>query len=1163
MKHSRLLGTGVWLLVAGLGACVPLPAADELAGDVAAYSCTDPDRDPKMTTQCHAGCSQRREQGCPCRDEGAATSCFITGEALPDDKLMCTEGTRVCRAGLWSGCENTHDYVVAKQTDQQAIIAPTGGDTTCNKCDVLCFRAIDSLKFADGNAGGTVTFAPGGGITIQTVAGSGSGSGTNSCLALEECCYGLIDPLLATCRATAAAGVMSTCTSELDAYCRARVISGPMQGCTPGTGIDTDCDGIPNPVDAANGYPQPDTKTQAIFHELGPGKSATDTLTIEYKINSADIYILFDTTGTMADARKNLSDLLTTTNVVHCAQLAQCCRGDSACQSVVAAGNATDCYNGQVTYCAGHVDCADNNNDGLPDNDLATKGVLGGINCLIADAHFGLGGFRDIPVYDDSISDCAYEGCRYGDRDEQLFRHMVDITSSQAAISTALGSLSMNYNWDAPEGANLALYSLATGRGHYFGIDRPAVPDRTDRAGCPADTFGYPCFRKKAVPVVLLFTDAPQHNGPSSSAWATDSQECAGRGPGCPYSALANDKTYTSKYGADSATDRMAHYVPISAENSSTAYPLGDVRGKYYSVVGDTTHMKNDYVGSKITCTDAATDAAPDAVIKFEVSASSATPNVNINFHLTKDDAYPDPGGVDPSYYGEWTTWLPGPDDPTPATDFSTVLAVFKGTPETTAAIDCRSDKQPAVLDGTNWHKSPVDMTLSLGAGTYYAVIKGISPAGSGHFQLQIGEASTAVTTEYTTPLWAETSAALQTAKVRVIPVLATGPYPDFVSTAEKQAETLASSTGAMRSDGTTLWYSLQENAASKTGQAVVESIADLSKNLAMSVTLTAADGPDSASAFQMNVTPKNTVNCKFPHPLVDSDGACSKTSPGIECNTQYDCRPGAVPRFEVTFTNPLAPNSVAPNTRAGSFGGYLFKLQLKQDKQYLLAEIPVFLIPNQVTAPPPPYRDTGVYEQRVDAKSCLAPPVDAGTTVDLPNNLPTWGDLYFEADVPNGTSIDFQLCTSDNEDSLEDCDWRTRKRITVSGKGTCTLDRDCVDATGLGYGACATNGVCRFITPAKVYPGKTCLADSDCLNGPLGAGDYLIKSRCDTDTNSLTYKRCLAVSMPADIGGTLGETENGLLYSKVHVTLHSTPAQDASPQLYQWFVTYTCRTGL
>jgi hypothetical protein len=46
--------------------------------------------------------------------------------------------------------------------------------------------------------------------------------------------------------------------------------------------------------------------------------------------------------------------------------------------------------------------------------------------------------------------------------------------------------------------------------------------------GCPTGGLGYPCFRPDALPVVLLFTDAPFHNAPGGTYRYSDPTACPG-----------------------------------------------------------------------------------------------------------------------------------------------------------------------------------------------------------------------------------------------------------------------------------------------------------------------------------------------------------------------------------------------------------------------------------------------------------------------------------------------------------------------------------------------------------------------------------------------------------------------------------------------------------
>jgi hypothetical protein len=399
-----------------------------------------------------------------------------------------------------------------------------------------------------------------------------------------------------------------------------------------------------------------------------------------------------------------------------------------------------------------------------------------------------------------------------------------------------------------------------------------------------------------------------------------------------------------------------------------------------------------------------------------------------------------------------------------------------------------------------------------------------------------------------------------------VLPVLATGGVTStFVTAARAQAKLIAQTSGAVRSDGTAIWHEIQ-NDGSETGKAIVTSVAELAEHLAMNVSLVAVDGPDpGASLFAISVVPQNSPGCLQPHPLVASDGTCVSSGPTYNCNTQYNCRPGAEPKYHVTFTNPSGAAAV-PSNPTDPYGGYHFKLQLKGNNKYLLAEIPVYIIPTAPMAPPPGviYQPTGVYEQEVDDTGCkLDTPPDAGSSLGLDSSaLPSWSDLYFTADVPLDTSVDFQLCTAESSAALASCVWSTRPKITVTSHGGCNTNTDCLQVPGYGSGLC-TNGACRFINQAKIFHDVSCTNDSQCPNGPLGAGDYLIRSRCETTPGAYGFGACVAMSEPADLGSTLQGAENGRAFAKVHITLNANPLMTQSPTLYDWYLTYDCHAAL
>jgi hypothetical protein len=486
--------------------------------------------------------------------------------------------------------------------------------------------------------------------------------------------------------------------------------------------------------------------------------------------------------------------------------------------------------------------------------------------------------------------------------------------------------------------------------------------------------------------------------------------------------------------------------------------------------------------------------------------------------------------------------------------------------------LTCVSDAQPATLYNTNWHTKAVDFNLSLTPDTYYVALKGLRPTDKGNFQLQLGELGARTSTTYTPPTWTEVKDAISATEVRVLPVIATGgDNSPFVAPAEDQAKTVALTTHAVRQDGTPIWQKIQADGRG-TGSGLISGIAEIADYLSLDVSLVAVDGPDpGASKFRIGIAPVNSPSCVHPHPLVDPvTGVCTprpNDPRGYNCNTQYSCAPGSAPKFTVTFTNPSdAPVPPNPND---AYGGYHFKLQIYGNKKYLLDEVPVYIIPtSHMTMGPPSggsgmYQSTGTYSQDIDAASC--PKLASGGSV-LTNDLPTWSDLFFNADVPEGSSIDFELCTADTQAQLAGCVWSdgtgaTRKKISVRSKGSCTDDSQCRGIPGYGYGFCSS-GQCQFIDAPKVAYDSPCTTDATCPNGPLGAGDYLIASRCETTRGAVGYGYCVYTSQPADLGGTLLTGEQGRAFSRIKVTLHADSTGNVAPTLYQWYLTYFCKSA-
>jgi len=114
------------------------------------------------------------------------------------------------------------------------------------------------------------------------------------------------------------------------------------------------------------------------------------------------------------------------------------------------------------------------------------------------DSRFGLGTFQDYPVD------------TYGEASDHAFSHLVYLGYDLAVMQAAANGLSAGGGNDGPESQIPALAATATGTGD--GTGSYCIAD--DPNPGPPDYIGYPHFRKDAIRLVVLITDAPFHNGP-------------------------------------------------------------------------------------------------------------------------------------------------------------------------------------------------------------------------------------------------------------------------------------------------------------------------------------------------------------------------------------------------------------------------------------------------------------------------------------------------------------------------------------------------------------------------------------------------------------------------------------------------------------------------
>jgi hypothetical protein len=124
-----------------------------------------------------------------------------------------------------------------------------------------------------------------------------------------------------------------------------------------------------------------------------------------------------------------------------------------------------------------------------------TGAIIPGIAAAIPDVNFGVGRFADYPYGS------------YGGGSDVAFANLQHMTDSTAAAQAAVNTMFASGGADGPESHVPALHAVATGCGDGSIPADPACGD--------AALVGYPHFRPGAVPIVVLFSDAPFHNGPS------------------------------------------------------------------------------------------------------------------------------------------------------------------------------------------------------------------------------------------------------------------------------------------------------------------------------------------------------------------------------------------------------------------------------------------------------------------------------------------------------------------------------------------------------------------------------------------------------------------------------------------------------------------------
>lgn len=448
---------------------------------------------------------------------------------------------------------------------------------------------------------------------------------------------------------------------------------------------------------------------------------------------------------------------------------------------------------------------------------------------------------------------------------------------------------------------------------------------------------------------------------------------------------------------------------------------------------------------------------------------------------------------------GSYTVVVKGDD----ATSHGSYKITIKNDP----LIECNDD-------GGISNTSKIDRTLD--PGTYYVVLKSYSSSSKGSYQITFGGVSSS--SESFSPIaWSTTLDAMKDKGIKMMSVLSCRDDPSYgdrwdgngaCDITRRQAQEIATETETFGSDGEGDPLVLDINRdGSGLSMTVVEGIQELADYLSMNIGLRIVDSPDTNPGFLIDVQAVDTG---------PGDG-CEPPIDGVHQN----CLPGATPSFRVTIENPL--NDPVPFNPDPNKDGYDFRAELIGNTQdpadesivwYTLESIPVYVIPEEEPPPAETY-ESGVYWQDVNALMCTG------------NTRPDWSDLVWTADLPSGTSIQFDACASDSVSDLDSCTFKQVASVTASG--ICSTDSDCTN----GY--CGPNNLCQIIT------GTSCNRDSDCILG------------VDCVDGSCMYSK-----QPADAAIALG-TENLLFNLRMRITLRPDGSRHRKPTLTEWSLNYEC----
>ncbi|AKF09504.1 hypothetical protein [Sandaracinus amylolyticus] len=772
----------------------------------------------------------RPDEGCPCEPGTEPVECYPEPVVVDGERVCLGAGERYCRDGAWTACE-----VAPYERTPGVVTAPLiTGPTQCNACDPRCFEYVDQPTtpgdVTSGNSSGVVLRPGGTGVELPpsgTYMGSGDRDGdgvpddfdafptdpTRDGFTEEGGIFHLLpegategpDPISISTTINAAdvyvlmdatasmAGEISTLRNALTSgnylggtLYPSRAVSGneamgsaydfgtdPLPGVYPVTGTTA---GMAN--DHAAGCSGGGTAADAVFRF---------TLTSEQTVMIETLEPLgYDTVLSLRNS---------TFGEVQCVDDVGGSRRSQITRTL-AAGTyyiLLEGWNGGAGTYAMNVQFQGSS---------ACRGILGAINCIIPNAQFGVGYFREYPL------------TPYGSSENPVYVHVQDVTSDFTAVQNAVNGLVTQGNVDWPESMAQGLYSTVTGNG--LGTYYPARGSNPSFSACPAGRWGYGCFRTGAIPIVIGFSDAPMHEGPDRQFdYAFDQ-----RWPAATTVSLEQGGSASMRYRNDTQATAwdMGDITATVGSNQQVVYA-----GRTRWTQGSSTYrLGNDYDTAVVGCNG----SGEDAVFRFTLTQRRR---------------------VQLTTYSQFSS-------------YDTVLSLFRSSVTAANRVTCSDD---IYFSGT---ASMITTVLDPGTyyvvvdgwdgadGSYYLSVNGRVPT----------DGSPPYPSAQAPAYWEHTSHALRARNVKFIGIRscsdgASGDEGTFCPDLLQDLRDVGIATGSVDDSGEPFVYTIS-NSGSGLDSTVVQAVQRLANYSRMDVSARATDDP--ATAFdERNFVQSITIN--------------------------------------------------------------------------------------------------------------------------------------------------------------------------------------------------------------------------------------------------------------------------------------------------------------